>query len=72
VRAEPGCLQFDPLTREDNPQHWVVFERYFDGAAFDAHISSDHSREFNRAIADHIVGGASSLVWLRNPAPEKL
>lgn len=67
VRAEPGCLQFDPFTREDDVRHWVVFELYSDAAAFDAHISSAHSRAFNAEIAEHIVGGASSLVWLAAP-----
>lgn len=67
VRAEAGCLQFDPFTRVDNPRHWVVMEGYTDEEAFQAHLGSEHGRAFNAEIADHIAGGASSLVWLASP-----
>lgn len=64
VRAEPGCLRFDAFTRQDDPRHWVVFERYESEEAFEAHIASDHSQQFNIEIAPHIVGGESTLIWL--------
>jgi quinol monooxygenase YgiN len=67
VRAEVGCLQFDPFTRVDNPRHWVVMENYTDEDAFQAHLGSEHSKAFNLGVADHIAGGASSLVWLAVP-----
>jgi quinol monooxygenase YgiN len=69
VRAEPGCLAFDPFVRTDEPLHWVVFEAYVDDAAFQDHMATDHNRRFNGEIADHIEGGASSLVLLSAPTP---
>jgi len=70
VRAEAGCLAFDPFVRSDNPRHWVVFEAYVDDAAFRDHMETDHNRRFNREIAIHIEGGASSLVQLTAPHRE--
>ncbi len=67
VRAEPGCLAFDPFVRSDDERHWVVFEAYVDEAAFRAHMATDHNRRFNDEIAAHIVGGTSSLVQLTAP-----
>ena len=68
VRAESGCLAFDPFTREDDARRWVVIEAYRDEAAFQAHITSEHNRVFNAALAEHVEGGASSLFWLTPPA----
>jgi quinol monooxygenase YgiN len=67
VRAEAGCLAFDPFVRTDEPRHWVVFEAYVDDAAFHDHMATDHNRAFNGEIAAHIEGGASSLVLLSSP-----
>ncbi len=36
----------------------------WDQAAFEAHLASEHSLAFNAEIAAHILGGASTLVWL--------
>ena len=48
---EPGCQMFDVCRDED-----TVFlkEVYDDRAAFDAHLASDHFREFDGAVADMI------------------
>ena len=64
VRAEAGCLAFDPFVRSDDERRWVVFESYVDEAAFRAHMATDHNRTFNDEISAHIEGGASSLVQL--------
>jgi len=68
VRAEPGCLAFDPFVRTDDRRRWVVFEAYVDDAAFRDHMKTDHNRRFNEQIAAHIEGGASSLVLLTAPS----
>ncbi len=64
VRAEQGCLAFDPYVRSDDERRWVVFEAYVDDAAFGAHMTTEHNRRFNSDIAQHIEGGTSTLVWL--------
>jgi len=70
VRAEPGCLAFDPFTRADDARRWVVIEAYVDDGAFEAHMTSEHNRVFNTALAPHIEGGASSLFWLTPSSAE--
>jgi quinol monooxygenase YgiN len=67
VRAEEGCLAFDPFVRSDDERRWVVFEAYIDEAAFRSHMATDHNRAFNDEITAHIEGGASSLVQLIAP-----
>jgi len=48
-----------------------VFETYRDRAAFDAHVGSAHSVEFNRRLGPLVEGGASRLTWLSAvPGPE--
>ncbi|WP_310526442.1 putative quinol monooxygenase [Nocardioides sp.] len=68
VRAEPGCVTFEPFVRDDNPLHWVIFEVYRDLEAFEAHIGSEHGRVFNKALAGLIEGQGSELTWLREPS----
>jgi quinol monooxygenase YgiN len=68
VRREPGSLAFDPCTRVEQPRSWVVFERYRDEPAFQAHLTSEHCRAFNAALADLIEGDGSVLTWL-TPLP---
>ncbi len=61
VRAEEGCVVFDPFTRAENPRAYVVFEVYRDAAAFEIHLASPHSRRFNAALMGLIEGGTSTL-----------
>lgn len=68
VRSEVGCLVFDPFLRADDERRWVVIEAYADDAAFEQHLAAEHNRRFNAAVADHIEGGVSSLVWLKPAA----
>ena len=67
VRAESGCLAFDPFVRTDDERRWVVFEAYVDEAAFRSHMATEHNRAFNDEIVAQIEGGASSLVHLIAP-----
>lgn len=39
-RTEPGTLQYEVLTDVENPGRIVVFERYTDAAALQAHLDS--------------------------------
>jgi quinol monooxygenase YgiN len=64
VRSEAGCLAFDPFVRSDDPRRWVVIEAYVDDSAFRSHMATEHNHLFNEAVAEHIEGGRSSLVWL--------
>jgi quinol monooxygenase YgiN len=46
VEKEPGCLQFDVMQAQDNPNRIMLFEVYADEAAFQAHGKSAHIQEF--------------------------
>jgi quinol monooxygenase YgiN len=64
VRAEPGNLAFDAWVRSERPCEFVVFETYRDRAAFEDHLGSAHSIEFNRRLTPLVEGGGSRLTWL--------
>jgi quinol monooxygenase YgiN len=44
-RAEPGCLQYEAHRQLDEPNTFVVFERYVDEPALEAHAASPHFQE---------------------------
>ncbi len=51
-RAEPGCLEYQPYRDADDPGVFMIYERYVDRAAYDAHTSSEHFRRY--AVEDGI------------------
>ena len=42
TRAEPGNLDFVALRSTEDPDAFVLYERYTDRAAFEAHTASPH------------------------------
>lgn len=44
-RAEAGCLEYRVNRSRDDPRSIVVFERYADQPALDAHRASAHFRD---------------------------
>jgi len=42
TRAEPGCELFAAHRSRDDPHVFVLYERYRDPAALDAHRASEH------------------------------
>ncbi len=55
LSAEPGCTRFDVLTDPDHPDEVFLYEIYDDRAAFDAHLASQHFRDFDAAVAAMIA-----------------
>ena len=51
---ETGCVQFDVCFDSSSPEHVFLYEIYEDRAAFDAHLDSDHFKEFAAAAGDMI------------------
>lgn len=43
---EPGCLVFDVITSNEDPNTIVLVERYTDQAAFDTHLKTPHFEKF--------------------------
>jgi quinol monooxygenase YgiN len=41
-KAEPGCLEFTVHQSIDSPERFVLYERYTDEGAFEAHRTSPH------------------------------
>ena len=41
-RAEPGCLQFTVLRSAEDPDSFLLYERYVSREAVDAHRASPH------------------------------
>jgi len=64
VRAEPGNETFEVYRRAEDPDRFVVFERYRDREAFDAHLGAEAGRAFNAALAPKIVEPQSVLSFL--------
>jgi quinol monooxygenase YgiN len=42
TRAEPGCRDFVALRGTEDPDSFVLYERYDSREAFDAHLASPH------------------------------
>ena len=49
TRAEPGCIQYDFNQSNDEPSLFLVYEKWADQAALDAHMETPHIQAF---IAD--------------------
>jgi autoinducer 2-degrading protein len=52
VRDEPGCLRFDVLQDNTDPNHFYYYEVYQDEAAFQAHGQAPHYARWRAAAAE--------------------
>lgn len=64
VNDSPGTVRFDVYTQRDNPNQFVVIERYVDEAAFQAHLADPANGSFNAKLGPLIAGDASELTFL--------
>jgi quinol monooxygenase YgiN len=55
-RTEDGVVDYRVATDVEAPNTVRVIEQYEDGAAVEAHMSSDHFESFQAAIAPHLAG----------------
>lgn len=62
TRSEPGCMQFDAYRSTENPDEFVLYEKYVDEAAFESHRQSPHFQEF---IAGQVVPMLAERTWQR-------
>ena len=51
LRDEPGCLRFDVVQDNDDPDHFLLYEIYEDEAAFHAHRAAPHFPRWREAAA---------------------
>lgn len=52
--TERGCIQFDVCADPVDHQRVFLYEVYIDRAAFDAHLSTEHFKMFDRTVAPWI------------------
>jgi (4S)-4-hydroxy-5-phosphonooxypentane-2,3-dione isomerase len=55
TNAEPGCREFTVLRSHDEPRTFVLYERYDDEAAFQAHRESAHFKKY--VLDDAVANG---------------
>ena len=63
---EPGCERFDVHQERSDPTLFLLFERYTDAAAFDAHRKSAHYLAFREDVKDWVV---ERTWWYWNALP---
>ena len=61
-RTEPGCLEFTVFRAIDEPRAFLLYERYTDEAAFQAHRNTPH---FESIIEDRVVPLLDERTWTR-------
>jgi autoinducer 2-degrading protein len=54
VRDEPGCLRFDVVEDQSDPNHFFFYEVYQDDAAIEAHRAAPHYARWSKA-ADEVL-----------------
>jgi len=58
VRDEPGCLRFDVMQDNADPDHFLFYEVYRDEAAFQAHGQAPHFARWRAASAEVLAAPA--------------
>jgi autoinducer 2-degrading protein len=56
VQDEPGCVRFDVLQDQSDPDTYYFYEVYRDEAGFQAHTQTPHLAKWREAAAKVLVG----------------
>jgi (4S)-4-hydroxy-5-phosphonooxypentane-2,3-dione isomerase len=62
VRDEPGCVRFDVLADQNDPNRFYFYEVYRDDAALDAHRQAPHFGRWRATAAEVLEGDAERTV----------
>src|SRR5262245_31045515 len=69
VREEPGCLRFDVVVDNDDPDHYLFYEVYRDSDAFAAHRETGHFARWREAaevsLSDPLEATHTAMVVTR-------
>jgi quinol monooxygenase YgiN len=68
VANEPGCLRFDIIQDNADPNRFYFYEVYVDEAAFNAHLTQPHYLRWREEGKDFYVEPTSSVA-ARNVFP---
>ena len=60
TRQEPGCLTYIPQRSREQPRRYLLYERYVDQAAMDAHRDSDYFRRYVLGEYDDLLESRSA------------
>jgi quinol monooxygenase YgiN len=63
-RREPGCVTFIPYEADQFPGRFYLYEIFADAGAFEAHLDTDHVKEFRTALPSASRSGPDDLVQL--------
>jgi|SRR5579859_4550258 len=61
VRDEPGCVRFDVLQDNADPNHFFYYEVYRDEAAYQAHSQAPHYARWRAAAAEVLAEPTSPV-----------
>ena len=53
--TEPGCRQYDLHVPTDGSSRVVLYEVYADGAAFEAHLATEHLQRWRTVTGDWVL-----------------
>ena len=70
ARSEPGAVQYDLLVMADDPQVYVIVERYKDAAAVAAHGQSERAKAMFARLGE-LMEGAPEADYMRLVSPGK-
>lgn len=65
VRTEPGTLQYEVLTDIEDDNRIIVFERYVDAAALQAHLESTPLQSLVARFGDYLSAPPSLVRMTR-------
>ena len=68
--TERGCIQFDVCADPVDHRRVFLYEVYIDRAAFDAHLSTEHFKMFDRTVAPWIESKVVKTWDLQALAPD--
>ncbi|HET8626350.1 MAG TPA: putative quinol monooxygenase [Thermomicrobiales bacterium] len=69
---EPGCLRFDVLEDEADPNHFFYYEVYRDEAAFKAHGEAPHYQVWRAAVESGVLAGPAHITRCQTRFPTDL
>lgn len=55
LTREEACRRFDVSFNPADTAECLLYEMYDNRSAFDAHLATDHFREFDDAVAEQVV-----------------
>lgn len=70
-RAEPGCISYDAHQDEADPTLFVMWERWRDMAALEAHAASPHFLAFEAAHGADLLKPIRESIHFHRRLPER-